>query len=409
MSEESYYIAKCKELIEKKLAWGNSENWQNQDFETLSEKIFEETKVMLSSSTLKRIWGKVRYESAPNMATLNALSQFAGYENWRAFSATDFVASEPKIEIATKPIFKIPYKIILSVCGFALVIIFIGFGLSKKQVKQLSLEKLQFSSKPVTLGLPNTVIFQYDATNSNADSVFIQQSWDSKKRYKVDKQLHEYTSTYYYPGYYRAKLILNDSIVKEHDVYIETDGWVGIIEKHPIPIYLPKNLFERQLILKKEKLSELKIDFQKEAPIFSLTKVDKGINLLSDNFSLQVQLQNTYSESNAICQYTNVLIFGTNGIINIPLCKIGCVGEVGLMLGMNYIDGKTNNLSGFGVDFSKDVKLNCETKNQIIKLSVNDKVVYTGDFKQNIGKIVGTQIKFNGTGVVSHFELKENK
>ena len=409
MPDEAYYIAKCKELIEKKLAWSKSDTWQSQDFETLSEKIFEDTKLMLSSSTLKRIWGKVRYDSTPNMATLNALAQFAGYENWRVFTATDFQPLKEKINITTKPAFKIPDKILLFIAGFVLVIIFIGFELIKRQSKPLSFKNVLFRSKLVTLGLPNTVVFQYDATNSNADSVFIQQSWDSKKRYKVDKQLHEYTSTYYYPGYYRAKLILNDSIVKEHDLYVETDGWIGIIEKNPIPVYLPKSLFERQLGLTQEKLSKLKIDFQKEAPIFSLTKVDKSINLMSDNFSLQVQLQNTYNESNAICQYTNVFILGTNGIIGIPLCKIGCIGEIGLMLGINYISGKTNDLSGFGVDFSKDVKLNCETKNQHIKLSINDKVVYTGDFKQSIGKIVGTQIKFNGTGVVRYLVMKGNK
>ena len=409
MADEVYYIAKCRELIEKKLAWGKSDIWQTQDFENLSEKIFEETKVMLSNSTLKRIWGKVRYESIPNMTTLNALAQFAGYENWRAFTATDFQSLNEKKDSTAKSTFQLPFKIFLPVAGFVLIIALIAFGLVKKQSKPLNFKNVQFTSKPVTSGLPNTVIFQYDASNSNADSVFIQQSWDSKKRYKVDKQLHEYTSTYYYPGYYRAKLILNDSIVKERDVYIETDGWVGIIERNPIPIYLPKSLFKKQLGLTQGDLSKLKIDVQKEPPVFTLIKVSKDLNLMSDNFSLQVQLQNTYNESNAICQYTHVVIFGTKGIISIPLCKVGCVGEIGLMLGMNYINGKTNNLSSFGVDFSKDVKLTCETKNQFIKLSVNDKVAYTGDFKQNIGTLVGMQVEFNGVGTVKYFEVKKNK
>lgn len=409
MPDEAYHIAKCRELIEKKLDWGKSDSWENQDFETLSEKIFEDTKLMLSSSTLKRIWGKVRYESTPNMATLNALARFAGYENWRVFTATQVQPLQENIDITPKPTFKIPYTLLSVIAGFALVLIFIGFGLSKKQSQALRFKKVLFTSKPVTLGLPNTVIFQYDAINSNADSVFIQQSWDLKKRYKVDKHLHEYTSTYYYPGYYRAKLILNDSIVKEHDVYIETDGWLGIIERNPTPVYLPKNLFEKQLGLPQEELTELKIDFQKEAPVFTLTKVDKGINVMSDNFSLQVQLQNTYNESNAVCQYTNVYILGTNGIIGIPLCKVGCVGEVALMLGMNNISGKTNDLSGFGADFSKSVTLNCETQNQHIKLSVNDKVAFVGDFKKDIGRIVGIQIKFAGAGIVRNFVLKENK
>lgn len=409
MSEVAYYISICRELIEKKLGWGKSETWQNQDFEMLSERILEETKVMLSSSTLKRIWGKVRYDSTPSMSTLNALAQFAGYENWRVFTATDFQASNEKIDVTPKADFKRPYIIPLFIAGFVLATILIGFVLIKKRGKAVSFKSVKFTSKPVTLGLPNTVLFHYDATNSDADSVFIQQSWDSKKRYKVDKHSHEYTSTYYYPGYYRAKLILNDSIVKEHDVYIETDGWVGIIEKNPVPVYLPQSLFKSQLGLTEEKLSELKIDFQKEAPIFTLTNVNKSINLMSNNFSLQIQLQNTYHESNAICRQTAVSILGTDGIIGVPLSNMGCVGEIGLMLGMNYIDGKTNDLSGFGVDFSKDVKLYCETKNQTIKLSVNDRPVYTADFKKDIGKIVGIQIKFNGTGVVRSIMMNENK
>jgi hypothetical protein len=79
------YIEKCRRLIEEKLAWGSSEHWQNQDYEQLSERIFEVTNTTLSISTLKRVWGKVQYKSTPNLSTLNALAQFAGYENWRSF------------------------------------------------------------------------------------------------------------------------------------------------------------------------------------------------------------------------------------------------------------------------------------------------------------------------------------
>lgn len=183
MVEQVYYIAKCKALIEKKLGWGTSEKWQNQDFETLGEKIFDDTNVMLSASTLKRIWGKVRYESSPNIATLNALSRFAGYENWRAFTSQNFEDTGASIEKTAKSTFKRPYIRIIFAFGLFFLLIFIGFGLTKIHVKQLSFENIQFTSKPVTLGLPNTVIFQYDATNSNADSVFIQQSWDPRKHY----------------------------------------------------------------------------------------------------------------------------------------------------------------------------------------------------------------------------------
>ena len=409
MPEEPDYITKCRDLIEEKLGWGKSTAWQNQDFDKLSEKIFAETKVLLSSSTLKRIWGKVKYKSSPNLSTLNVLAQFAGYENWRAFTATGWITTEEKTNsIVTAQRKGIPQKYFF-IAGLLLLFIFIAFWSFKKQPRHLGFEKLSFTSKPVTLGLPNTVIFQYDASHSNADSVFIQQSWDSRRRFRVDKQLHEYTSTYYYPGYYRAKLILDDSVVKEHDVYIETEGWVGIIEKSLVPVYLPKTLFQNQLVLNisEKELLDQKIDFQKEPPVVSLIKVDKTINTPSEHMALTVQLQNTYDKSNGICRQTSIRLFGTTGVIDIPLCNIGCVGEIGLMIGMQYINGKTKDLSGFGVDFSNEATVHCKTGNGAISISINNKMVYHGDFKQGVGRIVGAKITFRGTGIVRGFDLKE--
>ena len=72
----------CLLQIERKLGWASSALWLNQDFELLSEKIFDEVNVKLSITTLKRVWGKVNYASEPSISTLNALAQFIGYQNW---------------------------------------------------------------------------------------------------------------------------------------------------------------------------------------------------------------------------------------------------------------------------------------------------------------------------------------
>ena len=80
-------IRQVKKLFEEKTGWGDSEKWTNQDFLQLSELILEQTGVTLSHVTLKRVWGKVKYESLPNTHTLNTLVQFLGYESWRDFSS----------------------------------------------------------------------------------------------------------------------------------------------------------------------------------------------------------------------------------------------------------------------------------------------------------------------------------
>jgi hypothetical protein len=78
-------IRQVKRRFEEKTGWGNSESWNNQDFLYLSEWIQKDTGVGLSHVTLKRFWGKVRYDSNPSTHTVNTLVQFLGYKWWRDF------------------------------------------------------------------------------------------------------------------------------------------------------------------------------------------------------------------------------------------------------------------------------------------------------------------------------------
>jgi len=87
MSTDEFLIEKTIELYESDTGWGDSDEWTNQDFVILSEKIQERTGVALSHVTLKRVWGKVKYDSLPNTHTLDTLVQFLGYENWRDFKS----------------------------------------------------------------------------------------------------------------------------------------------------------------------------------------------------------------------------------------------------------------------------------------------------------------------------------
>src|SRR5882762_11744879 len=85
MLTDETLIQQVKKRFEEKTGWGDSGKWTNQDFLRLSELILEQTGVTISHVTLKRVWGKVKYDSLPNTHTLNTLVQFLGYENWRDF------------------------------------------------------------------------------------------------------------------------------------------------------------------------------------------------------------------------------------------------------------------------------------------------------------------------------------
>lgn len=89
MTEQQNLINLLLKQIEDKLDWGDRKHWQAKDFDNLSELIFNETKIVLSPSTLKRVWGKVNYTSKPNLSTLDTLAKFVGYPDWRAFARSN--------------------------------------------------------------------------------------------------------------------------------------------------------------------------------------------------------------------------------------------------------------------------------------------------------------------------------
>ena len=89
------------------------------------------------------------------------------------------------------------------------------------------------SNKSVKEGVPNTIIFNYDLGSYQSDSAHIQLSWNPKERYKIEKENKFYTSTYYYPGYHNARLIIDDNVVKGHSVHITTDDWLTLVRYEP--------------------------------------------------------------------------------------------------------------------------------------------------------------------------------
>jgi len=55
------------------------------DFEFLSECIFEKFHERISPTTLKRFWGYLSETTTPRKSTLDILSMFVGYDNWKIF------------------------------------------------------------------------------------------------------------------------------------------------------------------------------------------------------------------------------------------------------------------------------------------------------------------------------------
>jgi hypothetical protein len=420
MEKEKQLLIICRRLIEQSLNWGDSSIWSNDDFEQLSEKIFDKTKVQLSVSTLKRIWGKVRYENFPTTATLNALASFLGYDSWRGFRQKNgeneseqhnqnepdvIVKREIKTDIKTK---QRPIRI----AGFAMLVagvlalIYIFLPSFKHKIK-VDPSKIKFEAIKVSDNLPNSVIFNYDVSAFKSDNVFIQQSWDTTRREKVPGDGKQHTSIYYEPGFFISKLIVDNEVKKHGLVFIKTKGWKGIIEKSPIPIYLSDSEIRGSGYMG---IAESTLREKTGSPVFNDTwvkfaNVKEFKDIDAGNFTFETNLRNSSAIEASVCRQIKVIILGTGTAIIIPLADKGCISSLDLLTGDIWIGGRNHDMRAFGVDFSQFQDLKCTVEHHRFKVSLNNKPIIDTPQRHTLGEIVGIRFECEGTAQIKDIKL----
>jgi len=397
-------------LIETKLGWGKGGAWGNKDFEELSELIFSATNKRLSVTTLKRIWGRTKWVANPSTATLDILSEFIGYENWRAFvNDNEQELQQKRVSDKSKPSKTwILISVILlagSLFGFFWTS---DFAKDRKSTLYNSKDFL-FESRPVSEGIPNSVVFKYDASAAEEGArIEIQQDWDSNKRSIINKNDSVATSIYYHPGFFKSKLVVADSVVMEDDVFITTNDWLGIIERDSVPIYLKQEEIYSDgfLSIDHETVNSYNLDARTSTVAVSLYQVRDFGALYTNDFEMSTTLKNDFDEGMSTCQHVRIFILYDGGAIGIPLAKKGCSSDLTLMTFEEFVDGKRNDLSDFGVDFKNYVDLKCISKNQKLNILINGNSVYQMNVPKPALKIKGITLHFEGAGSVKNVQFK---
>ncbi|SHG29835.1 hypothetical protein SAMN04488116_0827 [Flagellimonas flava] len=402
MYTEHKLVKKCLQEIEESLGWGASDSWHNDMFVELSERIQQQTKVLLSPVTLKRVWGRIDYKSAPSITTLNTLSQFAGYENWRDFKAKSDIKRTSRISN------KVSSNLgIIMLSASVMTVIFISF-FSLKGPGNIPLpidsESLVFTSRPIAKGLPNSVVFDVDLGEVQSDNIRIQQYWDPTKTISLKPGQKQATGQYYYPGYFRAKLLVDGKALKQHDLFIKTEGWLGTLDYRPIPKYIPSRRIEgNKLDFPNDILEEISNSSEPLTSTFHLVKDMEDIS--GDNFILRSKVQNVYNDKWAVCKKLVVVILGSKGAMTIGFSVPGCTSELGVMMNDVYVDGKEHDLSKMGIDLSQPQEIEIKVKNKELQVFAGGKKSFEGSYNESVGRIAGLRFRFLGAGEVLDYEL----
>lgn len=408
--QEIEYLKLCKQEIEAHINIGDFANWTQQDYEHLSNLIYEKTKTQLSISTLKRLW-IYKTETLPNISTLNALIQFIGYNDWYDFKKKHDIEED---EIATtKPVrrkfmLKWPRKYRIY-AAIAVGMVFTIFFFTGNIPTTLNEEDVVFDLKKNKVsGVPNTVVFNYDISKTRFDQAQIQQDWDASRRVFVSSKNKFHSCIYYYPGYFDAKLVVDNKVIKNTPLLIETDGWLPLvtIEKYQEkPIYIDKNVVGANfLYVSPDIIKKSDVDVTTDYYVSFYNVRDFG-NVDCENFTLRSEIKNNTNEGGSSCQYSDVVLKFEHGRLLTPFSNIGCTSILNVLYGEKYLKGAENDFSSLGIDLSDWARIEIKSINKQVAVFVEGEKVFELAFDTSLGKLVGLNYQFNGCGAVRNIEL----
>jgi hypothetical protein len=406
-------INDLKRAIEVRLGWGPPEKWTNYDFEKLSEEIQKITNTSLSVSTLKRFFGKAKYGNTPSVTTLNTLAAFLDFPDWRDFemSVTRNEVSGPDKPPKPTRSGARPFNFLAVGLG-CIFIVLIGITfLNVRSRPTYNPADFSFSSKTMlTTGLPNSVIFDYDASKANPeDTIFIAQTWDIRRKFAVDKNADHYSSIYYYPGYFRAKLMAGNLVLQEHDIQITTDGWLGLVTAPwgERPLYFNTNeiLRNEEVEVSAELLNKYQVSLFPELPEIRIFNQMDLSGFATDNFEFDTEVKSGFSEGKGACQRITIYLQAKDDILFLPLVAPACVGNLyvaayGVGAGSDAAD-----LSGFGCDLNDWAKVRVVCIDRHVQFFVNERLAWETEIANPVTEIVGVQYRFEGPGNVRNTKL----
>lgn len=407
-------VKDCMHRILKKLGVENPDTAVQRQLEYLCDQVHEKTGVLLSLSTAKRLLNG-QFSKLPQPATLNAIAQFLDYRDWQHYRQAQSTSeiefkdiSKQDSSAQSEP--KRGYKRITGIVAIgvmAVTFVLIGF-LNRDSAKNIHAEKALFRVKRTTLtDIPNTVVFHYNVDDIEADSFFIQQSWDKSRRVRIHKKQYTLTDIYYEPGYHVAKLIANDKVIKTFDVSIPTNKWFYYTkEKGSAGIfrYIEKYGNKDTLGITRDDLKKNEIDTTSEKNYIAAYFPDR-YEISSDDFVFKARVRRL-PVRNDFCPMLMPEIFCQRNFIFLQSMKPGCSSNAMAQFGENFLDGKTNDLSALATNVDEWHDYEISIKDKMATVYIDNKKVFERKYRESSGMITGLGFISNGLCEVNSVELK---
>jgi hypothetical protein len=380
------------------------------DFDHIGDELEKKSGITISGTTVKRLaYGE--FTRLPQIATLNAVANYFGYKTWQDFKSTGIQEGSSSLngpvkkKNATHQNHSRKYFYILAPIVVLASVYF--FASPKRSIGNADTASFSFH-KTTSNDIPNTVVFTYNIDDVQADSFFIQQSWDKNRAVRIYKGKYTLTDIYYEPGYHIAKLIANDSVIRTVEVSIPTDRWffyaIDNVARYSTE-YIRTSHYVNQgsLNLTESEVQHNKIDLSKDKR-YHYVYFPTEMSVPSENFRLKTRVR-MKEVRNSFCPYIEFEVYCQRYFMMMRSTTTGCAHEALLQFGENRMQGSDTDLVPITFDVKEWTDVEIAVENKQISIKINDQDVFSTQYRADTKNITGLGFISNGLCEVDEVEL----
>lgn len=404
LDEELKLIENCLKAIEEKINWGlHSSEWQNRHFEKLSDLFYQEKKIRISTTTLKRLWGKVNAKNRFRESTLDQLVQFIDYKNWLEYKSKEakILTNQDETIIVKKKPPLIKKRVLISVFLLLFVLLGVVYLLPKEDYSSVVF-RIEKTQKKV----PCTIKIYYDVSKIKTDSIFlINRIGDRMYKQTLAKENHYHYSMLKDVKFHRFMLIIGNDTVATKQVSPQTTGWQAVVTRSDADfMYFNEDSLMSDSVLSPPDFLYKRYSMYNKKFSFNFYNFH-NYNVDGNNFTFKTRLKYTPVEGQFACRETNVsIVDNTEKRIDVPLFNQGCAIKGWLALSEKTFKGKKYNLTKFSIDTVWS-DLEIRNKNKYVKIYLNNRLIFEDFYEKSIGRIHGIRIWFRGLGKIDYVRL----
>lgn len=406
--------------MEQLLNKGPSKEWQTKDFEEISQFIFKKSSFTISVSTLKRLWGRMKYQYIPSEDTLDILAITLNYSSWNSYVSynqdqiNEFLHTTKEKDLITYRNYYRKKKVrstlmpntyirwsFLSLIILAPILYLIFIHTSQQQPAKI-IRSIEDSAGIV----PFTTKIYYDNNHYNKRT-YIKISGHP---YELKKSKDFHHTRVLHPGFKIYNVYAGEEKVEQFSLLGLTRGWYTLLKDQMGNKSLYTSLPGREGILHlPDSVIKHLIGFKQFKKLVYINA--QQYNLQGDMLDFKTRFKyQDLPKFESKCQNVVITILDENKhFISIQFTQWPCVSNTQIMFGGKAYNGKTSDIPFMNINTAKWNTTRIVSKNEQFQLFVNDSLCFTEQYTQPLGNIILVKTIFYGSGMLDYVKLGDGR